>query len=565
MTEPSPSASDTRPTRPALRLTSEHLAWLLAALLAAAFRLLSLAATPLGAAEGNHALGTWLAEQGRAPSGWAGSLTDALTALAFKLFGTGDAGARVVPALAGVALVLAFWAWRAHIGRVAALLAALLAALSPVLVADARNSGGQALGMAVVVVGAALLLRYLDGPRSDVLVAIVILLAWGLGTDGTFVAGALLTTIWLLARLFWLHDESARHALFSVRVHFARLSRALPIAAAGLLLAVSRFGLGFARLRPGALAEWSAAFTPTRPGAPWHYLFDVAAGYELPIVLLGVAGAVWVLRDRRWRDERPLGLLLVWLVGGALLALLMASRQPATLELTVVPCCLLGGVALDRAVSEFGEARVGMLDVLIGAAIAMAIVYSVVRAASVDLPASLGGGPSRLLVIVGPLLLLVFLMALYLRWEQVGAGALLPSLVAIVLAAVAWNVHSASSVAFLRGDEYITGERTTREGAALARLLVAHGGGVADVDPALLQPIGWYLRTTLQSGGHGGARLIVGRQIPAGYHAVSDPTVIARGWSPSSLNGGGMVRWWLYREPWGETRDLSAQLVVEGQ
>ena len=559
MTETAPAA------RPAVRLTGEHLAWLMVALLAAAFRLMSLAATPLGSSEGSHALGSWLAEQGRAPSGWAGSLTDALTALVFKLFGAGDAGARVVPALAGVLLVLAFWTWRAHIGRVAALLAALLAGLSPVLVADARNAGGQALGMAIVILSAALLLRYLDGARPDVLVALVVLLAWGFGTDGTFVAGALLTAIWLLARLFWLHDAEAHAALGSARRQASRLVRALPIAAAGLLLAISRFGLGFARLRPSALAEWSAAFTPTRPGVPWHYLLDVAAGYEAPIVLLGVAGAVWALRQDRWRDDRTLGLLLTWLAGGVVLDLLMASRQPSTLLLTIVPCCLLGGVALDRALRAVANEPIDLIDVLVAAAIGMAIVYSCVRAASVDLPLSLGGGPSRLLVIVGPLLLLVFLVALYLRWEQTGVGAMLPSGAVLLLAALAWNVHGASSVAFLRGDEFITGERTTRGGVALARLLVANGGGVADVDQSLLQPLGWYLRSTLQSGGHGGAKLVAGRQIPAGYSAVSDAAVIARTWSPTSLSGGGMVRWWLYREPWGETRDVSAQLVVEGR
>src|SRR5581483_10434901 len=133
--QPSPSDNvDAARSAARFTLTSEHLAWLFVLLLAAGFRLLSLSATPLGTTEGSHALGTWLAEQGRAPTGWSGSLTDALTAVVFKLFGAGDAGARVVPALAGVALVLAFWTWRGQIGRSAALLAALLAALSPVLV-----------------------------------------------------------------------------------------------------------------------------------------------------------------------------------------------------------------------------------------------------------------------------------------------------------------------------------------------------------------------------------------------------------------------------------------------
>jgi hypothetical protein len=340
----------------------------------------------------------------------------------------------------------------------------------------------------------------------------------------------------------------------------------LPIAGAGLLLALSRYGLGFARLRPAALAEWSALFTPTRPDAPWHYALDVAAGYELPIALLGLAGAIWAVRSRRWQREPALQLLLVWLAGGLLLALVAAARTPSALLLLFVPCCLLGGVALDRAVRAIGDASVEWPDLLVGAAVLMAIVYSVMRLGSVDLAVYFGQPPSKLLVILGPLLLLVFLAALYLRWEQAGEGALIPTGIVLLLTLLVWNAHGAASIAFLHGDEFITGERTTQEGAALTRLLVANGGGVADVDSSLLPQLGWYLRDTLRSGGHGGAKLIVANtEIPAGFHAVSETTLIARGWSPNLLSGGGMVRWFLYREAWGGTRDSNAQLVVEGR
>lgn len=565
MSEPAPLQTAPMHIVRGPRLRAEHLAWFAAALIAALLRLLALSATPLGASEGNHALGSWLAEQGHPPIGWAGSVTDALTALVFKLFGAGDAGARLVPALAGVVLVCSFWLLRPQLGRGAALIAALLAALSPLLVADARNAGGQALGMALAVVVAALLLRYLDEPRADTLVALAVTLAWGLGTDGVFIAGAGLALLWASLRIA-LGDAAARAAWLSARGQLPRLVRALPLVGAGLLLALSRYGLGFSRLRPAALAEWSALFTPTRPGAPWHYALDVAAGYELPLALLGLAGALWVLRSRSWRREPALQLLLVWLAGGALLALLAASRTPSALLLLFVPCCLFGGVALERAVRALGDAPVEGLDLLVGAAIAMAIIYSGLRFGSVDLTVYFGPPPSKLLVIIGPLLLLVFFAALYLRWEQVGEGALVPAAVVLLLTALAWNAHGAASVAFLRGDEFITGERTTQEGAALARLLVANGGGVADVDGSLLPPLGWYLRTTLRSGGHGGAKLIAANgEIPAGFHAVSIATLVARTWSPDVVSGGGMVRWWLYREAWGGTRDLSAQLVVEGR
>jgi len=61
------------------------------------------------------------------------------------------------------------------------------------------------------------------------------------------------------------------------------------LAAIRRLLAVSGFGVGFGRLQPAATAEWALAFKPLPVSPPWHYLFDVLAGYELPMLLLGAA------------------------------------------------------------------------------------------------------------------------------------------------------------------------------------------------------------------------------------------------------------------------------------
>lgn len=558
-------ASEAAPRR-APRLTVEHVCWAAVALIAAGLRLLSLDATPLGAIEGSRALGTWLAAQGRPPAGWGGSLTEALTALVFKVFGAGDAGARVVPALAAVALVLSFWMLRRRIGRAAALAAALLAALSPTLVADGRAAGGQSLGMALAVVFAALLLDCIERPEPERFVAPALLLAWGLGTDGTFVAGAGLALVWAALRLTWLRDADMPALWPALAQARDRLLRAAPIAAAGLLLACSRWGLGFARLRPAALAQWNAMFQPSRPGVPWHYAIDVGLGYELPLLILGVAGAVWAARERRPRCDPACGLLLTWAIGGGVLALFGAAHEPATLLPLVVALCLLGGIAADRGVRALAGERPRAVDLLIAVAIVLALVYTGLRAGAVDVPAYGGNAPSKLLVMLGPVLLLCFLAALYLRWEYLGNGALVPSAVVLGIAAIVWNLHGAASIAFLGGDEFITGVRTTREIVTLARLLEAQGGGIGDVDPPLQPDLGWYLRGTLASGGHGGAKLILSSSaVPAGYHAVSQPALVARVWSPHTLSGAGMVRWWLYRQPWGGADDKVARLVVEGR
>src|SRR5205823_1554764 len=113
----------TPPRAPALRV--EHLVWALVLLVAALFRLVDLGGTPLSAAEEGRALESWSVAQGRLTGGWPGGVLDALTALLFRLFGGADATARIAPAVAGVLLVASFSLLRPHIGRGAALLAAL--------------------------------------------------------------------------------------------------------------------------------------------------------------------------------------------------------------------------------------------------------------------------------------------------------------------------------------------------------------------------------------------------------------------------------------------------------
>lgn len=555
--------------RPRSGPTVEHAAWLFVLLISGALRLLSLGAVPLNANEGARALQTWLVVQTRPPGTWPGGLADALTALVFKLFGAGDVSARVVPALAGVALVASFWLLRRHVDRGPALLAALLAAISPVMVASARSSDGQALGMTAAVILMALALDYLDAPRSGTLVAIMALAAWGLGTDAMFVAGAALLALWLALRGVWLGDAEVRRAWSAARADGGLLLRATPIATAGLLLAVSRYGLDISRtdrLRPAALAGWSAAFQPTRPGVPWHYVLDVAVGYEAPLAIAGACGVALALRHDRWRRRPILGLLLCWLAGGLLLDLAMASHTPSTLLIAFVPLCLLGGLAVDAGVRQVASGPVEGVDLLLAAGLTLAIVYSALRWAAVDVPVILAGGPSATSVIVGPLLIVAALALLYLRLGYAGPSALLPAGAVVGLFALVWSLHGAGALAFANGDEFLTGARTTRVGVTYARLLEQTSGGVGTVDSAALRPLAWYLRDTLASGGHGGSQLVAASaQTPAGFSDASQNALIARAWAPSSVSGAGMVRWWLYREAWGGTRDVDARLVVRGR
>src|SRR5947209_4723254 len=83
------------------------IAWGIVAIVAAIPRLALIDRAPLGGGEAARAFGVWLSVLGTPDSslGEAGSpLLGHLTALIFYLFGASDTAARVVPALAGIAL-----------------------------------------------------------------------------------------------------------------------------------------------------------------------------------------------------------------------------------------------------------------------------------------------------------------------------------------------------------------------------------------------------------------------------------------------------------------------------
>lgn len=543
----------------------EGVFWLLTLGGAALLRLVALGTAPLAPSEGAAALGSWFAAHGRVTDAWPGGAVDAATALLFKLFGAGELDARLVSALTGIALIASLWLLRSYLGRGATLAAAVLAALSPVFVADARVVSGEALGATLGVVLLALVLRLLDEPSPRLVIAIVATLAFGLATDAVFLGSATLVAGWLVLRGLWLRDDDVAAAWQVVRRSERWRAGAASLAAAGLLLACSRFGLGFARLRPAAAARWAAAFTPTRPDVPWHYLLDVLAGYALPLLVLAALAAWLILRDASWRRNRLHTLLLLWAAGGLLLNLFMAARQPSDLLLSFLPLCLLGGVAIERLSRLFVQPGAGIVDlVLAGGLLVAGGYYLVVGAAYTSpSPAGLRQSVSALQLWAGVLLAVACLVGAAVRWSQDGRGTAGPVLAALLVLALLWDVHSTGSFAFAGGDEYLAGQRTTAEGRTLARLLVANGGGVSSVTDEALRELAWYLRDTLAGGGRDGARIVpVGAQTPAGFHAAGTTAVLAQSWSPSSGDVTDMLRWWIYRGAWGPVHDVSGQLVV---
>ncbi|MGD0205489.1 MAG: hypothetical protein ABSB57_03480, partial [Dehalococcoidia bacterium] len=94
---------------PALSISLEVVVWLAVIGLAAALRLALLEHLPLTIDESFRSFAAWQTSQGDVPANWPGDMTSSLTAHLFSIFGSSDLLARLLPALAGSALIALLW------------------------------------------------------------------------------------------------------------------------------------------------------------------------------------------------------------------------------------------------------------------------------------------------------------------------------------------------------------------------------------------------------------------------------------------------------------------------
>ena len=304
----------------------------------ALLRLVALDGVLLAPDEAAAALASWDAVHG---AGWAGSADSPLllvgNGLLFLLFGAGDGLARLLPALAGVALVGLPWLWRKRLGEAGALVAAGLLLCSPLALFAARRVDGASLGLlGAALLITALLARNTGGWSAGWLPVLVITgLAIGL-TGGRVFYDALLAGVlaWLLYR--WIDDTSDEVPLRPW------LKPAL-WGLIGALLIATGLGLrwnGWSGVTDG-LAAWLASWRVPRAGLPPAALLFLYEPATLLLVLLGLGWAV--------RKTAPLPLALgLWGFFGLLLVSLRPGATPLALVAVVLPLALLAGYGVQQ-------------------------------------------------------------------------------------------------------------------------------------------------------------------------------------------------------------------------
>jgi len=267
-----------------------------------------------------------------------GPLNYELSALSHLVFGTVDVANRIPAALAGtIAVALAAWL-RRPLGREAAFAAGVLLCLSPTLLYHSRFSREE-LVLACVTLGfVAVAAHVVRRPRRWHVEALGALLALSFATkEATF----LHVPVGIVAGLAWWRLRGPGRRRITVPLTWW-LSGTVVFALVFVIL-FGQFGTHLSGVADGAfggLRYWAREHTLHRGGEDWFAYFILLIAYELPLVVLGIAGSVWSLRRRH-----ALG------TGAAVAAALTlgvysyaGERFPWLLVTTLLPLALLGGL-----------------------------------------------------------------------------------------------------------------------------------------------------------------------------------------------------------------------------
>jgi uncharacterized protein (TIGR03663 family) len=443
----------------------QTLGWIATLVVAVAVRFLRLDGWALGTDEAARAYDAWVLFRGQTPVAGgsvldAGTLLVLLEGVGFFLFGTSDVVARLVPALAGLAIVALPLALRRWVGGPAALGMAALAAISPTLVYASRVVSPEIIIAALAVAQVTCIVRLGEGglPRNTRGPAI----ALGIATGASFAAGASAISV-MVSLIVGVAIGALSVSDGTVRRGLGALRRELPVF---LIAAVATTVLSFTRFLsypPGiagvgeTLGAWWRLLTESS-GQPATLFLMALLVYEPIAVLFAIAA---VVRDRSDRSD-ALALFAGWWVAAFALWSFSAGRGAEHAVHVALPLILLGGIALGNILHAIDWRYVwhgngGLLALLmLGIVVGLGAVG--VLLTRVD---DQGGGPAAALPPVAVLCLVVVPLA-YLVWRITGDARRVetgserqPVLIALLVAALllgAFGLRSANLLAFSRAD-----------------------------------------------------------------------------------------------------------------
>lgn len=416
-----------------MRLFSRRWRWAWFVVSVAAFltRFWALGAAPLLPREVDIALGALdAARSGAWPTVSNSPLLLVGDTVLFLLSGASEATARLIPAMAGVGVVLLPWLWRRTLGEVGALAASLLILLSPLALFAARRVDGASVAMLSIGLLVTVALQSDMSSRSRGLI-----MAGGVAMgllSGPAFYDVLLSGAIVLVLGWTLH-----------RTGFPSLDWRI-WGGAGLVIAVlvsTAFGFrwsGWAGIFDG-IAVWLTEWGGTRPAGALP--LSLVGLYEPALLTLVITSVVLWVMDRQ-RHSMLLSLVL-W----GILAILLNAMRPGstTAEISVVVLPL--SIAAGLAVGHFLNTVLAVSGRWLGLYSLTAFVFWLPALASAT---QLADEPALLLLGLGVLIVLQILLgilfSLRLAMSYVWRGALLGVCSALLLIQISF----AMGLAFVR-------------------------------------------------------------------------------------------------------------------
>lgn len=325
-----------------------------------------------------------------------------LQSLAFFLFGTTDAIARLVPALFGFGLVALILLLRPFLSRFAVVGMLLLAAMSPTLVFASRTSDPM---VAVAFFSLLAFVAILRAGNNDtgatstttttwaVVAGVAIAATLGSGPEGVtaLIGVAVGLVVGVLSDSG--KDDHDRGAIANGLRSILRNKGALTSAIVTLVISlIVLFSRGFSDI--GALSgivktftSWGRMMTTQSSTTPVQFFLYTSLLYEILAVVFAIVAVTAgrssaVTQDRR--SELQPAAFAGWLIAALLLQSLASGRQPDQLTIVTLPLALLGGLGLGYMleripwgrflVTSAGVIPVAMLGIVIGVIAALVLV-----------------------------------------------------------------------------------------------------------------------------------------------------------------------------------------------
>jgi hypothetical protein len=538
-----------------LRVRLDVVLWLAVIGAGAALRFARLDALPLTLEESRRAAEAFQVSRDSVPDGWSGDLVASVTSYVFRIEDS-SLLLRTVPAAAGAATVAALWLCGRVVGRAGALVAAALLAFSPLALLLSRSALPFAAGGLLSVLMVAALFSYLREPRPTMAFLLAMTMGLALSTDAVATTALLAVVAFLVLDPVLAGDGEVARARAAFRHSPSHWLSALLVTAAALELGLTHFGTSVDKSGLAGLSQWADIFALPRDSREAEYQLAVLLAYDWPLLLAG--GLAFGFFAARLRGGfRALSstqrLILLWTVIATVTVALATQREAGQLLVLIVPLALLAGLAADELLADLDWAVLRRWWPAVAAVVASAAYASLLAA---DWSQGGIGEAQRIYLVLaagaGPVILAT-------SFSMLGRDAAVVALAVAVVAAGAFLLHT--DLTLTRRDERSEFAVDARTSGRIDRFhdtvaeIAGQRTGEMVVDPALEEPLAWYLRDLPVAFGQPDAEtsavvVLAGETLP-GFEATGGTWLLAEGWYPTDLDPLKLWRWLVLREQYG--------------